>query len=53
MSSTEKGIIYGYLTYDSASGNIPNIININEIQVDFLNELKPADCNSMDFKKKW
>lgn len=31
VSSTDNGAIYGYLTYDSASGNIPNIININEI----------------------
>lgn len=31
VSSTDNGAIYGYLTYDSASGNIPNVININEI----------------------
>ena len=53
VSSTDRGAIYGYLTYDSASGNIPNIININEIQIDFLNELMPADCGQLLFKKKW
>jgi coatomer subunit beta len=53
VSSTDNGAIYGYLTYDSASGNIPNIININEIQIDFINELMPADCSELDFKKKW
>ena len=31
VSSTDNGAIYGYLTFDSASGNIPNLININEI----------------------
>ena len=31
VSSTDNGAIYGYLTFDSASGNIPNVININEI----------------------
>ena len=31
VSSTDNGAIYGYLSYDSASGNIPNVININEI----------------------
>jgi coatomer subunit beta len=31
VSSTDNGAIYGYLTYDSASGNIPNIMNLNEI----------------------
>ena len=31
VSSTDNGAIYGYLTFDSSSGNIPNVININEI----------------------
>lgn len=53
VNSTDNGAIYGYLTYDSASGNIPNIVNLNEIQIDFINELQPADCSELDFKKKW
>lgn len=53
VSSTDNGVVYGYITFDSASGNVPNIININEIQIDFINELLPADCNQLDFKKKW
>lgn len=53
VSSTDNGAIYGYITYDSASGNIPHIININEIQIDFINELQPADCSEIEFKKKW
>lgn len=31
VSSTDNGAIYGYLSFDSASGNIPHVININEI----------------------
>jgi len=31
VTQTDKGAIYGCLSYDSASGNIPNIININEV----------------------
>lgn len=31
VSSTDNGAIYGYLTFDSASGNLPHVININEI----------------------
>jgi len=53
VSSTDNGVIYGYITYDSASGNVPNIINVNEIQIDFINELMPAECSELDFKKKW
>ena len=53
VSSTDNGAIYGYLTFDSASGNIPHVININEIQIDFINALMPADCSELEFKKKW
>ena len=53
VSSTDNGLIYGHISYDSASGNVPNIINVNEIQVDFINELQPAECSELDFKKKW
>lgn len=53
VSSTDNGAIYGYLTFDSASGNLPNVININEIQIDFINELMPADCPELEFKLKW
>ena len=53
VSSTDNGAIYGYLTFDSASGNIPHVININEIQIDFINALMPAACSDLEFKKKW
>lgn len=53
VSSTDNGVIYGYITYDSASGNKPNILNINEIQIDFINDLMQAECSELEFKKKW
>lgn len=53
VSSTDNGAIYGYLTFDSASGNIPHVININEIQIDFINALMPAECSELEFKKRW
>lgn len=32
VSSTDNGVIYGYITYDqSSSGNEPRMLNINEI----------------------
>jgi len=53
VSSTDNGVIYGYITYDSSSGNQPNILNINEIQIDFINDLMQAECSDYEFKKKW
>lgn len=31
VSSTDSGLIYGYLSYDSPAGNDPELLNINEI----------------------
>lgn len=53
VSSTDNGVIYGYITHDSASGNNVNILNINEIQIDFINDLIHAECTELEFKKKW
>ena len=53
VSSTDNGVIYGYITHDSVSGNNVNILNINEIQIDFINDLLHAECSELEFKKKW
>ena len=53
VSSTDNGVIFGYLTYDSASGNEPTMLNINEIQIDFINDLMQDTCSELEFKKKW
>ena len=53
VSSTDNGAIYGYLTFDSPSGNQPHVININEIQIDFINALMPNECPELEFKLKW
>ena len=50
VSSTDNGVIYGYITYDSQSGE-PNILNINEIQIDFINDLMQAECSDFYFSK--
>ena len=53
VSSTDNGVIYGYLTYDSTGSTEPQLLNINEIQIDFINDLSKAECTELEFKKKW
>jgi coatomer subunit beta len=53
VSSTDNGIVFGYLTYETSSSNQPHILNINEIPIDFINDLLPAECTELEFKKKW
>jgi coatomer subunit beta len=53
VSSTDNGIIYGNLTYESSSSTQPELLNINEIQIDFINDLMKAETTELEFKKKW
>lgn len=53
VSSTDNGVVHGYLTYETSSGTQPSILNINEINIDFVNDLQQAECSELDFKKKW
>lgn len=53
VSSTDNGIIYGNLSYDTTDSSSPKILNINEIQVEFINDLMQAQISELDFKKKW
>lgn len=53
VSSTDNGIIYGNLSYESSTSTQPQILNINEIQVEFINDLMQAEISELDFKKKW
>lgn len=53
VSSTDNGIIYGNLTYESSSSTQPELLNINEIQIDFINDLMKAQTTELEFKKKW
>jgi len=53
VSSTDNGLIYGYLTYEGTAATEPHILNINEIPIDFINDLLPAECTELEFKKKW
>lgn len=45
--------IFGYVTYDSASGNVPNVITLNSIHLDFMEKLSPANCSEQEFKTMW
>lgn len=53
MSSTDNGIIYGNLTYETSTSTQPEILNINEIQIDFINDLMKSETTELEFKKKW
>ena len=53
VSSTEAGVIFGSLTYDTQRGGNVNVITLNEIVIDTIEYIYPATCTDAVFRKMW
>ena len=53
VSSTQAGIIFGNLTYDTQRGGNVKIIPLNEIVIDSIEYICPAACTEAAFRKMW
>ncbi|RHY83589.1 hypothetical protein DYB37_005213, partial [Aphanomyces astaci] len=53
VSSTETGHIFGTIVYESASGAEKTIVNLNDIHVDIMDYIVPADCADSHFRSMW
>lgn len=53
VKSTEAGVIFGNLTYDTARGGNVKVLALNEIVVDTIEYIYPATCTDNYFRKMW
>jgi coatomer subunit beta len=66
VSSTETGIVFGTIVYDStpgdASGKLPtggvaaesrNCVVLNDIHIDIMDYIAPASCTDLQFRAMW
>jgi coatomer subunit beta len=53
VSSTETGHIFGTLAFDNSSTALRTYINLNDIQLDIMDYIRPAECSSEDFRSMW
>jgi coatomer subunit beta len=53
VSSTESGIIFGNLVYDTTSHSDYNSVILNDIHVDIMDYIKPKHCNETEFRSMW
>jgi len=53
VSSTESGVIFGNIVYDSPSGSQKTIVVMNSIHMDIVDYINPATCSAMDFRNMW
>jgi len=54
VSSTETGIIFGNIVYDVSGGaSDRNCVVLNEIHIDIMDYITPADCSETQFRSMW
>jgi len=54
ITSTENGIIFGNIVYDSTSlSSDRNVVVLNDIHVDIMDYIEPADCSESEFRTMW
>lgn len=53
VSSTETGHIFGTIVYDNASNAQKTYVTINDIQLDIMDYIRPAECKHEDFRDMW
>lgn len=53
VSSTETGHIFGTIVFDNSSTAQKTFVNLNDIQLDIMDYIRPADCKNEDFRAMW
>jgi len=55
VSSTETGVIFGNIVYDiaGASSSDKNCVILNDIHIDIMDYISPAQCSDVKFRTMW
>jgi len=53
VSSTESGVIFGNIVYDSANGIQKTIVVLNNINMDIMDYIVGGSCSDQKFRSMW
>ena len=53
VSSTETGVIFGNIVYDGSHVGESHVVILNDIRLDIMDYIKPAECSENDFRLMW
>lgn len=53
VSSTETGIIFGNIVYDVSSATDSYCIVLNDVHIDIMDYIAPANCDDIKFRTMW
>ncbi|CAN9153551.1 unnamed protein product [Alternaria alternata] len=53
VSSTDTGVIFGNIIYEGEKGVDSNVVILNDVHVDIMDYIKPAQCTETQFRTMW
>jgi coatomer subunit beta len=53
VSSTETGVIFGNIVYETTSVLDRNVVVLNDIHIDIMDYISPATCPDVAFRNMW
>eukprot|EP00897_Mesotaenium_endlicherianum_P005514 jgi/Mesen1/4991/ME000248S04270 len=53
VSSTETGVIFGNIVYETTSVVDRNVVVLNDIHIDIMDYISPASCADVAFRNMW
>ena len=53
VSSTETGVIFGNIVYDTQGASDSNCVVLNDIHIDIMDYINPAQCTETQFRSMW
>lgn len=53
VTSTETGIIFGNLVYDTTTASDSHVVVLNDIHIDIMDYIHPGKCTEAQFRAMW
>ncbi|KAL6516908.1 hypothetical protein OROHE_018196 [Orobanche hederae] len=53
VSSTENGVIFGNIVYETSNVLERTVVVLNDIHIDIMDYISPADCSDPVFRNMW
>ncbi|KAF2722691.1 Coatomer, beta subunit [Polychaeton citri CBS 116435] len=53
VSSTDTGVIFGNVVYDGAHSTDTQVVILNDVHVDIMDYIQPAQCSETQFRTMW
>jgi coatomer subunit beta len=53
VSSTDTGVIFGNVVYEGASSTDQSVVILNDVHVDIMDYIQPAQCTETQFRTMW